>query len=234
MSSFALKLLAVVTMLIDHIAAVFGASLPLWAFIAMRSAGRLAMPIFCFLIAEGLLHTSNARRYMLRLLGFALLSELPFDLMLSGELLYWPQQNVLFTLLFALMGILLYDSFAASNRRIPALVSIIAAGAAAQLLGTDYGLFGVYFVFVFYLFRGQRLNVAVFFGLGAVMLTLAGWMASYRQPVALVQLFSLFALGPLFAYTGKPGRRSAAMKYGFYAFYPTHMLLLWILHGALS
>ena len=94
LNSLHLKLLAVVTMLIDHM----GFTLfphAVW----MRAVGRLAFPIFCFLIAEGCAHTHDKKRYAGRLLLFAVLSELPFNLMCSGQWLSWNYQNVLWTLL---------------------------------------------------------------------------------------------------------------------------------------
>ena len=94
LNSLHLKLLAVVTMLIDHM----GFTLfphAVW----MRAVGRLAFPIFCFLIAEGCAHTHDKKRYAGRLLLFAVLSELPFNLMCSGQWLSWNHQNVLWTLL---------------------------------------------------------------------------------------------------------------------------------------
>ena len=94
LNSLHLKLLAVVTMLIDHM----GFTLfphAVW----MRAVGRLAFPIFCFLIAEGCAHTHDKKRYAGRLLLFAVLSELPFNLMCSGQWISWNYQNVLWTLL---------------------------------------------------------------------------------------------------------------------------------------
>ena len=101
MTGFQLKLLAMLAMTADHIGAVFFPEIPL-----LRWIGRLAMPVLCFFIGEGLRHTRSPRRYLLRLTGFALLSELPFDLAFYGGI-EWGHQNVYFTLALGLLALYL-------------------------------------------------------------------------------------------------------------------------------
>lgn len=233
MSSFALRMIAIVTMLIDHIGLVFHHEMPDWLFWVMRGTGRLAMPIFCFLIAEGLLHTRDVRKYLSRLLIFGVVSELPFDLMLNGRtmmadgtLFDFAQQNVMFTLFLGLLGIMLFDTFAARNQRLAALAAIVAAGVAAQLLNTDYGMFGVYYVFVFYFFRGQRGQQTVFFALGLAAMILSQIMGGASPEAAAIQMCAIAALIPISHGNGRRGPGGKAMRFGFYAFYPAHMLLL--------
>ena len=97
LTSFDLHLLAMGLMLCDHICL---ALMPdrLW----MTCAGRLAFPIFAFLVAEGFVRTRSRARYARRLLIFAIVSEVPFDLLAAGRLVYPLRQNVLWTFLIAL------------------------------------------------------------------------------------------------------------------------------------
>ncbi|MBQ2453108.1 MAG: hypothetical protein II497_01520, partial [Lachnospiraceae bacterium] len=100
MTGTALKLIAVVSMLIDHTGDVLFPG-QLW----LRYIGRLAFPIYCFLIVEGFIHTRNVMKYMARLLVFGIVSEIPFDLAFFGEISYPGYQNVFWTLLLGLMSI---------------------------------------------------------------------------------------------------------------------------------
>jgi hypothetical protein len=117
-SGSTLKLIAIITMLIDHTAAVVLEkiivagessntiaydSVLYFIYVLMRMIGRLAFPIFCFLLVEGFLHTRSVRKYAIRLAAFALISEIPFDLALFGEPFYFNYQNVFFTLLIGLL-----------------------------------------------------------------------------------------------------------------------------------
>ena len=218
LSGSALKLLAVIAMLIDHTAiclqpllgsprlVLFGRSVT--PYLALRFVGRLAFPIFCFLLAEGFRHTRDRRRYGLRLLLFALLSEIPFDLFRGGQLLY-TGQNVFFTLLLGYLGLWALEAF----RKTPwkQLLGLAALFAAAYWLHADYGWAGFLFILVLYLLGGQP-----------VVQALAG-SALLPWPVGVGLAFL-----PLNLYDGRRGFiRSPWLKLGFYAFYPLHLLLLW-------
>ena len=105
LSAAALHILAMVLMLMDH----------LWATLLpaqdwLTCAGRLAFPIFAFMAVEGYFHTHSFRKYALRLALFAVLSEVPFDLMYGGTWFYPVHQNVIWTLLLGLLGIHLMET----------------------------------------------------------------------------------------------------------------------------
>ena len=108
MSVFALKILAILAMLLDHIAAVFLSSTTM-PYVLMRGFGRIAFPIFCFLVVEGYYHTRDVKKYMIRLAGFALVSEIPFDICFYQKPFYWQHQNVFFTLALGLITIYAID-----------------------------------------------------------------------------------------------------------------------------
>lgn len=194
---------------------------------ALRGIGRLAFPIFCFLLVEGFLHTCNSRRYLLRLGIFAAVSEVPFDLAFHQKW-YDPQyQNVFFTLFFgfiAMMGI-----FWCRNRMTDGLregkqwlymlgffgqfIVTLVCALAAWLWHTDYGWYGVMVIALLYLLHTDKvkqiLGGAVLF---FINLNLESLGAAAFLPIAL--------------YNGKRGIR---MKYFFYLYYPVHLLILAII-----
>lgn len=221
LSGSALKLIAALSMLIDHFAVCFKPLLEsprlhllgrtVTPYLAMRFAGRIAFPLFCFLLTEGFRHTRDRRRYGLVLLLFALLSELPFDLFNMGAFGY-ERQNVFFTLLLGYLGIWAIESFRREQWK--ALISVLVLFAVAWRLGADYGWRGFLFILVVYLLCEEP----VVQGLASSALL------SWRVGVGL-------AFVPINLYNGERGFvRSPWLKYGFYAFYPLHLLLFWQLH----
>ena len=203
----------------------------------MTYVGRIAFPIFAFQIAEGARHTSDFRRYALRLLAFALVSEIPFDLMYASTVFYPFHQNVMFTLLLGLLAVRGLDR--ARRKRTAGAAALGALGLlAAWLAGTigmvDYGGMGVLTVAVFYVFRGfplarlgqlaclVLLNM-VFFKGEYVSLEILGHAVELQT-----QGFALLALIPIWLYGGEKGRGGRALQYGSYVFYPLHMLVLYL------
>ena len=239
MSSFALKIAAMLTMLIDHVGYTFQPQIPYSVYILCRTTGRLAMPLFCFMIAEGLFHTRDAKRYLARLAVFALVSEVPFDLLFNNRItgsvtfLEYSRQNVGFTLFLGFLGILLFDSFAAQGRKGAALAAILSAGAAAYLMRSDYTVYGVYYIFVFYYFRDKPWGRAAAFA-GGVFMQAAGILFTpfTSWHTALYSLAAFLAVIPIGLYNGERGRKGRA--YLFYAFYPLHLLVLYAIKLAVG
>lgn len=239
LSGSTLKIIAIVTMLIDHTAAVILARLILagrhgelgsaaalavnslyqpetlfMVYQVMRNLGRIAFPIFCFLLVEGFQYTHNRGKYALRLGLFALFSEIPFDLALSGTAIEAGYQNIFFTLFLGLLAMMLHqaawDRTGNGTLRFLVQIAVIFAGmGAAELLHTDYGAKGVMCIVMLYLFRGDRRLQVV-----AGCLAFAWW-----EP------WALLAFIPITLYNGK---RGWSLKYFFYAFYPLHLLLLYL------
>lgn len=219
MSVFALKILAILAMSLDHIAAVFLSPINM-PYLLMRGFGRIAFPIFCFLIVEGYYHTRDVKKYMIRLAGFALVSEIPFDLCFYQKPFYWQHQNVFFTLALGLITIYAIDEIKKrfSTSYIKALVLqfavIILAMTTAWFLSTDYSMLGILIIIVFYVGRGNIIQIAI--SICIVTLYLGNTF----------QLYSLLALIPIYLYNGKKG---PSMRYVFYVFYPAHMLILYVM-----
>jgi hypothetical protein len=280
-----LRLLACALMLCDH----------MWATVVpgnvwMTWLGRLAFPIFAFQIAEGLFHTSNFKKYAIRLLIFGIVSEIPFDLVYGSTILYPFHQNVMFTLLLGLLAIKALDNAKSKFRAVTAIgagstpsaidnssstpsaidnsgstpsaidnssstssavdtpttsrrIANLALGIliaalctlAAAITFTDYGAMGVLTIIAFYVFRdfkfawlGQLVFMIlanmIFFQGEYLPLTIAGHYFEFQT-----QGFAIFALIPIWLYNGKKGKTSKALQYGFYAFYPVHLLVLYLI-----
>jgi hypothetical protein len=233
LSSLALKLIAVVTMIIDHMGYALAPMMPApLASLApaMRLVGRLAMPLFCFLIAEGYFHTRSPRRYLMRLSLFALLSEVPYDLLFARTPLEFSSQNVFFTLALSLAAIWLYDRFEARGLSAASLLSLLVCAALCELLRSDYGAIGVLFTFVFYRFRGQpAARAAAFLVADAVLFLYSLFSRGNGLSWSLFLACAAFALIPISLYNGEKGhtgRHGRFWQLFFYAFYPAHLLLL--------
>ena len=213
-----LKLLACVTMLIDHSAILFGWSL--W----FRAVGRLAFPIYCFLLTEGVAHTRSAGRYFLRLGIMAVLSEPVYDFVLYGGMNPWAHQNVLWTLL---LGAGLLWCMGKTERPLWKLLLLLPFALAAELLRTSYGGAGVLMIALFGLTRGtERAGFAQTLGLAVISLGMNSVpIRLFGQSIPL-QLFAVAAMVPICLYSGKKRGRSRAVSWGFYLFYPVHLLVL--------
>ena len=204
LDSFQLKCIAIVSMALDHTGAVLYPS-QIW----LRCLGRIAFPIFCFLIVEGFFHTRDVRRYMGRLGVFALISEIPYDLAFRGVPLEYAHQNVFFTLLIGIGMMVLLER----NREWPVkAVILLLAMWLAVLIRSDYNFRGVLLIFVFYIFHESRWLAVTAGGL---------WNFLYQ---GVIQKYGVLSVLPLALYNGERGRK---MKYFFYIFYPAHLLLLY-------
>lgn len=235
LTSAALHILAMAFMLCDHL---WGTVVPGndW----LTCIGRLAFPIFAFLLVEGYFHTSNLKKYAGRLLLFALLSEIPFDLAMGSRLFYPIHQNVLWSFLISLGLIHLNEKARASGkgwkRAVTAVATVLLGALAGLVTMVDFYHAGVLTVLVFYFFRrgawwslpGQLL------GLWYVNLELLG---GYGWELSLLghdffltrQGFALLALIPIWLYRGEQGYRAKWFRWFCYGFYPLHLLLLGLL-----
>lgn len=235
-----LKIAAIIAMLIDHVGSVILEGIlkkqgildiateeELTAFLAdhqvlywidsiCRIIGRIAFPLFCFLLVQGFLHTRSRAKYLRNLLIFAVVSEVPFDLAMAGQPVYWPYQNVFFTLAIGLCAIWLLDlsekRFTASFAR-TLMTVLISVGTCflALFIGSDYSMWGILVIILMYMFRIKPVMGAL---IGCIALTV----------VDMNQLPALLSLIFISKYNGERGLN---VKYAFYAFYPVHLLALW-------
>lgn len=203
MTGSTLKLIAIVTMFIDHLGVVFFPDL-----FILRIIGRVAFPIFALAAAEGARYTHDRRGYIARLLLWGLLSEIPFDLMGSNALFSMDGQNVCFTLAAGVACIYLLERHTLWD-----LAGVAGLLLLTFALSTDYSFVGVLAVVIIHRYAVQGKTVK---GVALACIFMAFFFES--------QIFALLALVPVALYNGK---RGVGLKYLFYLFYPLHMLVLW-------
>lgn len=234
-----LKIIAIVTMLIDHIGAgVLGRYLvmkginevslhkslegELWldanaklyyTYMIFRLIGRIAFPIFCFLLVEGFMHTKNKWKYAIRLGIFMLISEIPFDKLFFGKIIHLQYQNVFFTLFIGLLTMIAVESiskikaFKPITHKVAVITIVIVGMIIAKLLRTDYDAIGIFCILILYFNRENKKNQVIVGSLSFI------W--EITAPLAFI---------PIKFYNGKRGLQ---MKYLFYFFYPVHLIILY-------
>ncbi len=225
MSAFVLKIIACVTMFIDHIGyAIFDGQASWFNYI-----GRLAFPIFAFQISEGYIHTRNIKKYLTRLLLFALISQIPF-MLFDSIITDSFNLNVIFTLLFGLLTIICYDKY----HKFVGVCLAFALGIIAQVLNFDYGFYGVCITFLFYVFNSNKLLLSFSFIIATItrysLLVLKyldyGSLGirtafCYYLPYAICTIASIIII---LLYNKKKGPNT---RYLLYLFYPLHMLFVY-------
>lgn len=224
MSSFSLRLIAFLCMLADH------AGLALFPSVGMfRCIGRLSFPIYCFLLTQGFVHTRDVRAYSHRLLLLALLSEIPFDLLIFGRIANGVEQNVLFSLFFGLMA--LQGAYALQNRPLFAMLSAALLCMGAMLCRVSYGWLGIALCLCFYYAQENKWRMA--FSLSTILLiySLSLLLSGVATSWVLVSFCALLSLVPLLCYNGKRGPRSPLLTFAFYASYPLHIAALLVIRA---
>jgi len=214
MNAFQIKVIAITAMIIDHMGLFFFPQ-----FIWLRVIGRLAFPLFAWLIANGARHTHNIKRYLIRLFLFALLAQVPF--MMANRLVdpHFQNLNVLFTLFLGLLAIF---GIQKTKYWVERLVIIFVCVVVAQIVQTDYGGFGVALVIASYLFftNFKRLVIAQ-----SILFLI------YSYVFSSIEIFGLVSLIFISLYNNRSGLQA---KYLFYVFYPMqyvlyYIILLWVL-----
>ena len=222
MNSFYLKIIAVISMLFDHV----GYFLHSGNFSFFNYLGRFAFPIFAFQISEGYLHTRNLKKYLFRLGIFALISQIPFMLFRSiigkNE---WKMLNIMFTLVFGFVGILAYDKIKNKWISIPVMLAIAILG---KIVRVDYGWYGILFIYIFYIFKDKQAIILP----ASIALVVTYYASIYKMNffhniIYLQILFILLSLIPIYMYNGEKGR---SMKKFFYLFYPIHLLIVYLIY----
>ena len=234
-TSMALHVMAMLFMLSDHL---WATVIP-WQANWMTCVGRLAFPIFAFMTVEGFFYTKNLKRYMGRMLLFAIISEIPFNLMTSGSFIYPFHQNVLWTFLLGLLLMNLNEKAKKTGKLwlqvLTAMGTFLLGTIVGMITFVDYMHYGIWMILVFYFFRGRQWwNYVCQFVLLAYInysirglsydVTLFGTVVWIPQ-----QCFALLALIPIWIYRGKQGPHNKFLQYTYYAFYPLHLLILGLL-----
>ena len=229
MTTFQIKLIAVVTMLIDHIGVFFFPQA-----IFLRVIGRLSLPLFTWMIANGAYHTHNINKYLIRLFIFALISQIPFALANQyNPSIADPYRylNVLFTLFLGLLAIKIIKE---NNDKLIWLAITAICAFAANILNTDYGAFGVLSIVLFYLFFNSKtymiISQAVLF-FGNQIVNYLKFQHAVIDPLMpkiflYIELFGLISLVFISLYNGKEGWKT---KYLLYIIYPLQFLVIFLI-----
>ena len=232
MSGSSLKIIAIIAMVIDH----FGASLLVnyinsaevsqstyetlcQMYYITRYIGRIAFPIFIFLLVEGVAHTHNKYKYAASMFIFAFISEIPFDLCFnhSSNILEFSSQNVFFTLGIGLVVIITIEKIMQCDcnsllKSVARVAVVFLGGIIAHIMNTDYSWVGVFAIAIMYLYKEVRI-------VGALA------MCTMLMGAGNMQIYGFAAVIPIALYNGK---RGINLKWFFYAFYPVHLLVYWI------
>ncbi len=241
MTSFVLKLIALVTMFCDHFGDAFVGHYSFFNII-----GRIAFPIFAFQISEGYIHTKNLKKYIIRLFGFALISQIPFHLFLKDFL---PSSvgnlNIFFTLLLGLLSMIVFDYFSNAKHKILekkifklkigpiiGILAVLLISYIGNLLNVDYGYWGVLVIFAFYLFKQNKLMMIMSF-ICLCIIRYAFDIVSYSvssQYLCLQYIYLMFAtMFPIIFISLYNGKQGPKIKYLLYLFYPIHLALLYLI-----
>lgn len=233
LSSASLRYLALFLMLVDHIWLALLRPEQFW----MTCMGRLAFPIFAFLIAEGFYHTSSRRKYAFRLLIAGVISEIPYNVFIKARFFAPGSLNVMFTLLFGLLALWVFRwavEKGGAKRYLLSCMGFAALYVAADYLHSSYGGLGVTMVVMFGLLRHVKYEVfwqllclvVINYFVPGRTLTIGGVSFS-------IQNFATLALIPIRMYNGARGKKNKFLQYGAYLFYPAHMGILAILRWLL-
>lgn len=221
-----LKLIACITMFIDHFGHAIVPHLQVPYMVELyyicRIIGRIAFPIYCFLLAEGMRHTRNAGKYILRLAIGILLAELPFDYALEGHFC-WSYQSVMVTLT---LGAIMLLCMGKTEKKWLKLLLVVPFAVLAELAKSDYGGWGILMIAVFALIDRLPFRVLGILLVNAAMESAA--IPVFGIPVS-IQLLATLAMIPIALYSGEKLTRSRAVQWGFYLFYPVHLLILWLI-----
>ena len=220
MSSFVLKLVALISMLIDHSGYVLFGQFSFFNYI-----GRLSFPIFAFGISEGYLHTKDLKKYFIRLGLFAIISQLPYYLFISSITTDTVGLNIFFTLFLGLLSITFYNK---CQNKFIGLLSVILLAVLAHFIKCEYYWYGILLIFGFYLFRNHKILMNLFSSSLITiyyMIYLCKNNFDYRYIILYFStLCSLFFIN---LYNGKKGKDS---KYILYLLYPLQFLILYVIN----
>lgn len=224
-----LKLIAIVAMVVDHCAIVFvPESFPvLWLF---RMIGRITAPIMCYFIAEGYYHTSDLKRYMGRILMIAVIAHIPHNLCFGHAWWkFWEATDVMVSLLMGLVALALWK-----KEEIPWILKFIGLFVCCILsYSADWNYIAVFWILGFGVFHGNKQKQLL-----AMLVVTAIYLIQpfiYGASVPYISRFGvLFVIPLLLQYSGKRGRQSKLIKWGFYWFYPIHLFLIYIIGQVLQ
>lgn len=200
-----IRIIAFITMLIDHIARIYFPDNLILSII-----GRLSFPLFAWGIAMGYTRTINYKKYIIRLLILAVISQLPYSLLFKNNYI-----NICFTLLTGIVAIKIYNTKISEWVKWIGIITLLII---SQVGGFEYGMYGVLTIFIFYLF-GNKDYIIVLQG---VLTLLSIIIFKYEA----LQLFSVFSTLLILFLSKQDFKLNRLLQYGFY---PVHLIVILLL-----
>lgn len=222
MNSSQIRTLAIILMVIDHIGMTFFPQ-----HLIFRLIGRLAFPLFAWLIANGFKHTKNVYKYLGRLIILAFISQYPFQLFMGINNQPTNHLNIFFTLALGLAGLIISSS---KMGKFVKTISILVLLSVAEIFQVDYGMFGVLSILVFHRFYTHHLKTFFFQVLIWSLSLIYSFLTSFGSSINL-NIFSVFSIFIIKSYNLQPGK---SPKWLFYSFYPAHLLVIYLIKLAVA
>ena len=223
-----IKIIALAAMFFDHFVSVFLPNNELLNLV-FRFSGRVAAPVFCFCIAQGFYYTSNIKKYIARLLFFAVISHIPYNLAFGLSLSPLKATSVMWPLA---MGLIALTAVKSEKINIILKLAIVAVCCIVSYTANWYFV-AVLWILGFGIFRGNfKRQVAAFCIVGFVHLIwqLRRYGFFHETNPQWFQLGIFLTIPLLVMFNGKPGKKSRFMTWFFYLFYPAHLILLFLLN----
>ncbi len=233
MSYLTIKIIAIVLMLIDHVGYKLMGNMPI-----LRLVGRMSFPLFAFLLVNGYRHTTDKKRYLIRMFTMALISEVFYDLAFHGQILEIYGQNVFFTLSVGLLSFIVTDKFKEMiTHKLDGVILklAIAIGEVGilgcfmivnRLLRADYSWYGIMVIYFLYLTYGAKLK-------NKFMMVLAIAFANFINIIltnGVFQAFSILSIMFIMFFKEKKVSVSKTVKIGCYLFYPAHLFVIFLIN----
>ena len=223
LSGAGLKLIAIISMLADHVnkALIYPYLESNHGFLAFISdafdiIGRIAFPLFCFMLVEGYFKTRNRKKYLLNLLLFGVISEVPFDMFTTASFFNMNWNNVMFTLALVLVTVWIIDTLKEKMQKRPkalwylvSILIVLVMCIVSMSLSLDYEHHAILIGYFFYLFHDMPVFAIPF-----------GYASMFKEP------WALLGFGLTLTYNGERGKQHKML---YYWFYPVHLLILGLL-----
>lgn len=219
MTSFIIKIIAVITMLFDHSGYVIFNSFSFFNYI-----GRIALPLFAFQISEGYSHTRDVKKYLSRLLVFAIISQIPFmlyEFSIGKEFSF----NVLFTFCITLLALIIYDK--QKNKFVGFAIAILIASI-SYFIRLAYAPLGIAIIFIFHIFKKRKVYMSLLYILACILNYLPNLIQyNFYYKYIILCICTFLPIIPILLYNGKKGKD---FKYLLYLFYPLHLIILFLIN----
>ena len=223
-TSIVLRIIAIITMTIDHAGMLFFDNNPL-----MRAIGRTAFPLFALMFCEGLIYTKNPKKRTVKLLLLAVITEPIYDMLIFGTPICWGNQNILFVFALISASCLILDN---THHWYEHILIIMLTSLMANFLNLDYSLTGAVAIFLCYYivknkYRFKRYKIVLFVPWIFLALSYIPFLTSLED--AIVDLGYLLPLIFIYLYNGKKGECNKKLYTLMYLYYPLHLAVMLII-----